>query len=220
MRIVSVNVGMPRTVRDRGRDVTTGIFKEPVRGPAVLRTLNLDGDRQADLENHGGRWKAVYAYPAEHYEFWRKELPGKELAWGVFGENLTTEGLKENETNIGDRFRIGEAVVMASQPRIPCYKLGIRLGRDDMVKRFLNSGRSGIYFSVAEEGAVEAGDSIERVHEDESRVSVAEVQRAYREGADSAENIGVMRRAVNVPALPPGWKAHFLKELSAAGQDH
>jgi MOSC domain-containing protein YiiM len=215
MRIVSVNAGTLRTVRHRGRDVTTGIFKEPVRGPVMLRRLNLDGDRQADLESHGGRNKAVYAYPSEHYGFWRNELPGMELPWGIFGENLTTEGLKVEETNIGDHIRIGTAVVMASQPRIPCYKLGIRFGRDDMVKRFLNSGLSGIFFSVLEEGVVEAGDAIERIHVDENGVTVADIQRAYRKGAD---NIEVMRRAVNLSALPAGLKGHFLKELSGVGQ--
>jgi MOSC domain-containing protein YiiM len=215
MKIVSMNVGLPRTLRSKGREVTTGIFKEPVEGPVMLRRLNLDGDRQADLAVHGGRWKAVYAYPSEHYEFWRKELPGMDLPWGIFGENLTTEGLREEETNIGDHFRVGEAVIEASQPRIPCYKLGIRFGRDDIVKRFLASGRSGIYFSVLEEGLVKAGDAIERIHEDENGVSVADVQRAYRNGA---ENIAVMRRAVNLPALPDGWKGHFLKELSAMGE--
>ena len=215
MRIISINVGLPRTLLHAGREVTTGIFKEPVEGPVMLRRLNLDGDRQADLSVHGGRWKAVYAYPSEHYEFWRKELPGKDLPWGIFGENLTTEGLKEDETNIGDRFRVGEAVLEVSQPRIPCYKLGIRFGRDDIIKRFLASGRSGNYFSVLEEGLVKAGDAIERIHEDENGVSVAEVQRAYR---DSVENIEVMRRAVKIPALPDGWKEHFLKELSAVDQ--
>jgi MOSC domain-containing protein YiiM len=215
MMIISINVGLPRTLQHAGREVTTGIFKEPIEGPVMLRRLNLDGDRQADLSVHGGRWKAVYAYPSEHYEFWRKELPGKDLPWGIFGENLTTEGLKEDETNIGDRFRVGEAVLEVSQPRIPCYKLGIRFGRDDIIKRFLASGRSGNYFSVLEEGLVKAGDAIERIHEDENGVSVAEVQRAYR---DSAENIEVMRRAVKIPALPDGWKEHFLKELSAVDQ--
>src|SRR5580700_10135622 len=159
MKIVSVNVGAPRTVYWGDREVTTGIFKEPVKGPVMLRRLNLDGDRQADLENHGGRAKAVYAYPSEHYQIWRKELPGLELSWGAFGENLTTEGLKEETTYIGDHFRVGQALVMVTQPRIPCYKLGLRLGRDDIVKRFLESNRSGIYFSVLEEGMVKAGDT-------------------------------------------------------------
>src|SRR6266851_3048294 len=137
MKLLSVNVGLPRDVISKGRLVTTGIFKEPVEGPVGLRALNLDGDRQADLKVHGGIHKAVYAYPAEHYEYWRRQLPGVDLPWGMFGENLTTEGLLENEVNIGDQFRIGSAELVASQPRLPCYKLAVTFGRDDIIKRFL-----------------------------------------------------------------------------------
>ena len=152
MKIVSVNVGQPRKVIWRDQEVVTGIFKSPVEGPVMLRRLNLDGDRQADLENHGGRSKAVYAYPAEHYDAWRQELPELDLSWGAFGENLTVEGLKEEEACLGDHFRFGQATLMVTQPRFPCYKLGLRLGRDDMVKRFLQSNRSGVYFSRAGRG--------------------------------------------------------------------
>src|SRR5271154_5773508 len=157
MKILSLNVGLPRTVHDRGRDVTTAIFKAPVQGPVMMRKLNFDGDRQADLEVHGGKNKAVYAYPSEHYEFWRRGFPDMDLPWGMFGENLTTEGLTEENAHIGDHFRIGEAVVAVSQPRLPCFKLGIRFGRPDIIKRFFASGRSGIYFSVVEEGLVGNG---------------------------------------------------------------
>ncbi len=138
-----------------------------------------------------------------------------DLPWGMFGENLTTEGLQEENTHIGDHFRIGGAVIMATQPRIPCYKLGLRFGREDIVRRFLDSGRSGIYFSVLEEGLVKAGDSMERIHEDENGITVAEIHRAFRNGAN---HIALMRRAVNLSALPAGLKGHFLKELSAVGQ--
>src|SRR5262245_25306653 len=148
MRVVSVNVGLPREVEWKGRVVTTGIFKTPVAARVALRALNLEGDRQADLTVHGGADKAVYAYPSEHYPFWRRELPGLDLPCGAFGENLTTEGLDEAEVRIGDRFRVGTAEVRVTQPRIPCYKLGIRLGRDDIVERFLWSGRSGFYLAV------------------------------------------------------------------------
>lgn len=141
MKIISINVGTPRTIHWRGRDVTTGIFKDPVDGPVMLRRLNLDGDRQADLENHGGRSKAVYAYPAEHYDLWRMELAETELPWGAFGENFTVEGLREEDACMGDHFRFGQATLMVTQPRIPCYKLGLRLGRDDIVRRFLESNR-------------------------------------------------------------------------------
>jgi MOSC domain-containing protein YiiM len=214
MKILSLNVGLPRKVPYGDREVLTGIFKSPIAGPLLLRRLNLDGDRQADLENHGGRNKAVYAYPSEHYEFWRKELPGAELVWGNFGENLTTEGLAEANACIGDLFRIGEAVVRVTQPRIPCYKLGIRFGRPDMVKRFLLSGRSGIYFSVVEEGLVNIRDTIERVHEDPSRISVADVQRTYVNGR---REIPLLRRIVQLETLPPGMRDHFREELDLAG---
>src|ERR1700676_2196200 len=200
MRILSLNVGLPRTVHDRGREVSTAIFKEPVQGPVTLRRLNLDGDRQADLEVHGGPNKALYAYPSEHYEFWRKEFPKMDLPWGMFGENLTTEGLKEEDACIGDHYRIGKALVMLTQPRVPCYKLGIRFGCDDIVRRFFASRRSGIYFSVLEEGPVNTGDSIERVQQDESRVSVADINRAYMKESD----IPLLRRIVRLEMLPAG----------------
>src|SRR5213078_530292 len=163
MRIVSVNIGLPRQVTWRGEAITTGIFKEPVAGRVAVRALNLDGDRQADLTVHGGRDKAVYAYPAEHYAYWRAQLPGVELAHGAFGENLTTEGLLEDDVHVGDRFRVASAELIATQPRLPCYKLAARFQRADMVKRFLASRRTGFYFAVAREGEVAAGDAIERV---------------------------------------------------------
>ena len=214
MKIISLNVGLPRALRVRDREVTTGIFKSPAADPLMLRRLNLDGDRQADLVNHGGRNKAVYAYPSEHYEFWRRELPGMDLPWGIFGENLTIEGLSEEDACIGDHFRIGEAVVAVSQPRIPCYKLGIRFGRDDIVKRFLASGRSGIYFSVVEEGLVKAGDAIERIHRNEHGISVAEINRAY---VHCRENIPLLRRIVKAEILPSGLHGDFVDQLDFLG---
>jgi MOSC domain-containing protein YiiM len=210
MRIISLNVGLPRIVRDRDREVVTGIFKSPVPGPVMLRRLNLDGDRQADLEVHGGRDKAVYAYPSEHYDFWRQEFPDMELPWGMFGENFTTEGLLEIATFIGDHFRIGEALVAVTQPRMPCFKLAIRFGRDDIVKRFLDSGRSGIYFSVREQGLVDTGDKIERVREDEDHVSVADINRVYVHGR---ENVTLLRRAANLETLAPGLRGHLAHQL-------
>lgn len=211
MKIISLNVGQPRRVLHNGNEVITGIFKSPVPGPLMLRRLNLDGDRQADLENHGGKNKAVYAYPAEHYEFWRRELPEMELPWSMFGENLTTEGLTEADACIGDQFRIGEAVIKVAQPRIPCYKLGIRFGRDDIVKRFFASRRSGIYFSVVEEGFVHLGDSIELVQRDENRISIADVNRAY---ADSRDNTDLLRRIVSAEILPSGLQHDLQEELA------
>jgi MOSC domain-containing protein YiiM len=212
VKVISLNVGALRTVRHGDRDVTTGIFKSPVAGPLLLRRLNLDGDHQGDLENHGGRNKAVYAYPSEHYDFWRREFPEMELPWGMFGENITTEGLLEEDACIGDHFRVGGAVVKITQPRIPCYKLGIRFGRPDIVKRFLASRRSGIYFAVVEEGIVDAGDAIERIHQNENHLSIADVNRAY---VSVRDNLPLARRIVTLEILPRGLHDEFVDELAS-----
>jgi MOSC domain-containing protein YiiM len=210
MKILSINVGMPREVLWKHRTVTTSIFKEPVAGRVMLRALNLDGDRQADLEVHGGPSKAVYAYPSEHYEFWRRELPAAELDWGNFGENLTTLGLDEESLHVGDRLRIGAALLMVTQPRLPCYKLGIRFGRDDIIERFLASGRSGSYFAVLHEGEIGPGDAIEVLSRDPHRVTVADVVRLYVGKDGDRELLG---RALQVDALPEGWKKRFRAKL-------
>jgi len=211
MKIISLNVGRPRLVMWEGQSVSTGIFKTPVEGRVMLRKLNLDGDRQADLTVHGGRTKAAYAYPAEHYGYWREELPEMELPWGMFGENFTTEGLDESNVNIGDRFRIGAAEVSVTEPRMPCYKLGIKFGRKDILKRFLASGRTGFYFSVEREGEVGAGDVIELVARDKHHVTVADITRLY---ARDREDFETMRRALAVEALPETWRQHFRQKLS------
>jgi MOSC domain-containing protein YiiM len=173
MKILSVNVGLPRPVAWKGRRIMTGIFKAPVAGRVRLRRHNLDGDGQADLSVHGGPEKAVYAYPSEHYPFWRRELELESLPWGAFGENLTTEGWWEDQVHVGDRFRIGSAELVVTQPRMPCFKLALRFDRDDIVERFLESGRPGIYFAIVEEGEIGAGDAMERVHEDPNGVTVS-----------------------------------------------
>ncbi len=175
-----------------------------------MRTLNLDGDQQADLTVHGGVSKAVYAYPSEHYGYWRAELPGVDLPWGMFGENFTTEGLLEEAAYIGDRFRIGEAEVMVTEPRMPCYKLGIKFGRADIIKRFLASRRTGFYFAVAREGMVSAGDAIEFIGRDQQEVSVADIIRLY---AFEKNDVKTMRRAIEVEALPESWKGYFQHQL-------
>jgi len=210
MRLVSVNIGHPREVIYKGKTVTTGIFKEPVEGRIRLRTLNLDGDRQADLSVHGGLSKAAYAYPIEHHEYWREQLPGVDLPWGMFGENFTTEGLREDSVNIGDRFRIGSAEVMVTEPRLPCYKLAAKFGRDDIIKRFLHSGRTGFYFAVMQEGEVGTGDGIELVSRDEHSVTVADITRLYVREKD---DMGTLRRAVQVTALPESWRMYFGKRI-------
>lgn len=215
MKILSVNVGLPQRHLWHDCEVLTSIFKSPVNGPVMMYRLNLEGDRQSDLENHGGRNKAVYAYPAEHYAVWRSELDGAELPWGAFGENLTIEGIREEDTYIGDRFRVGNALLMVTQPRIPCYKLNLRLNRDDMIKRFLASNRSGIYFSVVEEGEIAAGDAVDRIQIDKDRISVVEINRAV---ADGEANVSVMQRAVQHKVLPSGLREHFLGQLASIGQ--
>jgi len=207
MRIVSVNVGMPRQVAWKGMTIRTGIFKEPVGGPVMIDKLNLAGDSQADLTVHGGAEKAVYAYPAEHYEYWRQELPEVSFSFGIFGENLTTEGLLENNLCIGDRLRAGSAILMVTQPRMPCYKLALRFGQDDMIKRFLASGRSGFYFSVIEPGEVRAGSSIKILSRDLHRVTVADISMLF---LNQTHNPDLLERATNVGALPQHWKAQLL----------
>jgi MOSC domain-containing protein YiiM len=210
MKVLSVNVALPRLAVWKGQTFSTGIFKKPVAGPVMMRTLDLDGDRQADLSVHGGPYKAVYAYPSEHYEFWRKEFPGMELPWGQFGENLTTEGLNEQDTHIGDVLRIGQAAVQVTQPRVPCLKLAAKFQRDDILKRFLQSGRSGFYFSVLEEGLVAAGDEIERIQEDENGIAVSDVNKLFNGGTD----VALMRRVIELEALPIDWREHFAAHLA------
>lgn len=210
MKLVSLNVGLPREVQWKGETVTTGIFKEPVAGRIALRTLNLDGDRQADLSVHGGVSKAVYCYPREHYEFWKKELPDQKLPFGMFGENFTTEGLFEDAVNPGDRFHVGTAEIMATEPRLPCYKLGLKFGRTDILKRFLVSRRTGFYFAVLKEGEVEAGDEIVPVGRDENNITVADVTRLY---AFDKDNIELLRRVVKVEAMSASWRDYFQRNL-------
>lgn len=214
MKLVSVNVGLPRKVVWRGKAVMTSIWKEPVAGRIRVSKFNLDGDRQSDSEVHGGIAKAVYAYPGEHYPFWRGELPNADLPWGAFGENFTIEGLLEDQVRIGARIRAGSAEFVVTQPRMPCFKLGIRLGRPDVVKRFLRSGRTGFYLAVTREGEVAAGDPIECADSQEQGLTVADVANLYT--ADPADT-ELLRRASELPALPEGWKARFRERLREAG---
>ena len=210
MRLTSLNVGLPRSVEWKGRTVETGIFKEPVQGRIRLDRLNLDGDRQADLTVHGGVDKAVYVYPSEHYPFWHDVYPQAELPWGMFGENFTTEGLLENEVHIGDRFRVGSALVEVSEPRVPCSKLGLRFGRDDVIKRFLQSRRTGFYFRVVEEGEVGSADEFSLVPRGEQALRIADVTELFvNKAADAAS----LHRAAACPALSESWRGYFEKRL-------
>ena len=212
VRIISVNVGLPREVRVNGEKVLTGIFKSPVGGRVRVERLNIAGDRQADPSVHGGPNKAVYGYPSEHYAYWAKRLRRNDLGWGVFGENLTFEGLLEDAIHLGDCLRVGTAVLRVTQPRFPCYKLGIRFGRADMVKKFQLSGRSGFYFSVVEEGDVAAGDGAEIVSRDKHAVTVAECVELYtNRNNPSAERV---RQLLQVQTLPPGMRKYFTRRLA------
>jgi MOSC domain-containing protein YiiM len=210
MKLISLNVGLPRIVESNGEPVTTGIFKQPMQGSVMLRTLNLDGDRQADLSVHGGISKAVYGYPVEHYEFWKRELPETDLSYGMFGENFTTEGLLENELNVGDRLQLGDAELMVTEPRLPCYKLGIKFGRSDIIRRFLQSRRTGFYFAVIKEGEVEAGHEFELLSRDDNKITIADITRLY---AFEKDNMEMLNRVVKLPALSESWRAYFGKQL-------
>jgi MOSC domain-containing protein YiiM len=216
-KVVSLNIGLPREVPWRGMTVTTGIYKQPVAGRVALRTLNLDGDRQADLTVHGGEYKAVYCYPLVHYDYWRRELPGRELPLGVFGENFTTDGLLEDTVHLGDRFAVGSAEVAVTQPRLPCYKLGVRFQSADMVKRFFASRQTGFYLAVAQEGEVGAGDEIKLISRDPNAVPVSDITRLYAEKRWGESDVATVRRALRVEALPETWKEYFRERLESAG---
>jgi MOSC domain-containing protein YiiM len=216
-RIVSVNVGRPRLLQRRGRTTSTAIIKRPVEGRVAIGLENLEGDQQADLSVHGGPDKAVYAYPVEHYDAWRLELPGIELGWGAFGENLTCSGgWREDEVRIGDRFRVGEAEFEVSQPRLPCGKLNLRFDRTDMVKRMLSNGRFGFYFRVIRTGSVAVDDPIERIARSPYDLTVAE---AARLEAIDKHDPELLRRAVEVEVLPASWLRTFRRRLSSLEQD-
>jgi MOSC domain-containing protein YiiM len=210
MKLLSVNVGLPRLVLHDGEPVSTGIFKQPVTGAVKLKTLNLEGDRQADLSVHGGPSKAVYAYPSEHYEYWKHELPDMELPWSMFGENFTTSGLHEAELGVGDKFRVGSAIIMATQPRLPCYKLNIKFGRPDMLRRFLASGRTGFYFAVLQEGEVAAGDEIVLLERNQDTLKIEDITRLK---VYDKHNVELLRRAVSLEALSESWRDRFRREL-------
>jgi MOSC domain-containing protein YiiM len=217
LKLISLNVARPRLTVYKGQTVNTGIFKQPVAGPVPLRTLNLDGDRQADLSVHGGPYKAVYAYPSEHYPFWRNELPGMDLPWGMFGENFTTEGLCESDLHVGDRLQIGAAIVMVRQTRTPCYKLAAKFQRDDMLERFLVSGRSGVYFSVDREGTVEPEDSFAFLSHMPEAITIEEMNQLI---ATDRYNRTLLEKAIATPALPEDWREHFSQRLARTHSAH
>jgi len=212
--LVSVNVGLPRNVAWRGKIVPTSIYKSRLAGAVRVGRLNLEGDQQSDLSVHGGVHKAVYAYPSEHYAWWRLELDNPDLDWGAFGENLTVSGLTETSVRIGDRFQVGTAELQVTQPRLPCYKLGIRFGRPDMETRFRRSGRTGFYLSVAREGELKAGDAVALVARAEDSMTVAEIVALH--SADRPDE-AMMRRARDLAALPQSMREHFTRRLADFG---
>jgi MOSC domain-containing protein YiiM len=218
MKLVSLNCGLPREVRWRGQSVTTSIYKEPVHVRVALRTLNLDDDQQADLTVHGGKYKAVYCYPTEYYGYWQTELPGHLFPYGSFGENfsvegLVREGLAEDSIYVGDRFSVGSAEVVVTQPRLPCYKLEVRFGSDDMVKRFLKSRRTGFYLAVTREGDVGAGDELILLRREPDSVPISEITRLYVAKEYGPEDALQARRAITVKGLPDSWKTYFQEKL-------
>ncbi len=212
MKLLAVNVSLPRTVSINGRTYSTGIYKSAVAGPVPLKRLNLAGDGQGDRKNHGGEYQAVYCYPQEHYIYWAEQLARVDFQFGQFGENFTTQELLENEVCVGDTFRISEAVIQVTQPRVPCYKLADKLGLPGFEATFLRANRSGFYARVLVEGTVEAGDPIALISKDPIGMTVAEVNAALYldKGAIAAE------RALQIEALSPGWKRSFEKLLAKA----
>jgi MOSC domain-containing protein YiiM len=217
MKIVSVNVGRPRLLSWKGATFSTGIFKAPVSGRVMLRRTNLDGDRQADLSVHGGPDKAVYGYPSEHYAYWSKQLPGHDFPWGAFGENFTTEGMLEKEVSVGDRYRVGSAVVMVKTPRLPCFKLAAKFQSDDIIEQFLSSGFSGFYFSVIEEGELGAGDEFQFLGGETPTLTILE---AFRLFLPSSDDVDLLRHATQAQALPESWRERFRAKLGSIQKEH
>jgi len=215
MKLLSINVGLAKDVFHEGRIIRSGIFKTPIEGPVRVHALNLEGDQQADLTVHGGPSKAVYVYPSEHYAYWRKELPELEFPYGSFGENLSTEGLLERDLNIGDHFCVGTVELAVTEPRLPCYKLGVKFNRDDMVKRFLKSRRTGFYCAVLREGTINAGDTIQLLSRDQHHVTVADITRLY---AFDKSDHAAMRRALEVKALSESWRGYFRERIEKLGK--
>ena len=217
MKLVSVNVGLPRLLAWSGATFETSIFKAPVAHRVKLRTTNLEGDRQADLSVHGGPNKAVYGYPSEHYEFWNAKLPDPARTWGDFGENFTTKGLVETDVSIGDRYRLGSATIRVTTPRLPCFKLAAKFRSDDIIEHFLVSGRCGYYFAVDEEGKVGAGDEFELLGREKTTLTIAEVNGLYTAKSPDRETL---QRSLEVKLLPESWRERFAARLAEIGNRH
>lgn len=216
MRVISVNVGLPQKIQFNNQTVTTSIFKHPVYERLRLSKFNLEGDAQSDLSVHGGVDKAVYSYPVEHYDFWKKIYPDMDIHFGMFGENLTTSGLLERVVNIGDTFSIGSSRLVATQPRMPCYKLGIKFGRMDVIEKFLNSLRSGIYFRVLRTGELKVGDEIKLISKDRYNISINDIVKLYRKENYSDSELQLLKKTTKLKYLPDRWKRHFEQKVAKA----
>jgi MOSC domain-containing protein YiiM len=210
MKLISLNVGLPRLLTWQGDTFETGILKDPVEGRVMLHATNLDGDRQADLTVHGGPNKAVYAYPSEHYETWNAELPTPVHTWGAFGENFTTAGLLETNVSVGNRYRLGSTVIKVTTPRLPCFKLAAKFQSERIIGQFLRSGRSGFYFSVIEEGEVGAGDEFELLEQEDPTLTIGEVNTIYSAKSPDRETL---ERSLHVKTLPQSWQYRFRARL-------
>lgn len=212
MTLISVNVARPTEVPHGDASVLTGIFKRPIQGPVAVRKLNLEGDAQGDLVHHGGESKAVYAYALEHYDYWQKVLDRTVMPYGQFGENLTVAGLDEADLCVGDQLAIGDALFVISQPRVPCFKLGIRMGDERMPRLFAQSLRTGVYLRVLREGTLAAGDAVHLQARSEHRLSIKRLFDAYLKPND-AEALALLKRALDITELSPEWHAHISHRL-------
>jgi ferredoxin-NADP reductase/MOSC domain-containing protein YiiM len=205
-RLLSVNVGLPRDITWQGKTVHTGIWKTPVVGPRMVRRLNIDGDGQGDLAGHGGERRAVFVYQMDSYRYWQNQLGRTDFVYGQFGENFTVDGLSDAEVCIGDRYRIGRALLEVTQPRVTCYRLGIRMNQPEMAALVVKHGRPGFYFRVLEEGEVEAGDEITQVMPGPERMSVSEIDALLYMPGHSRDRL---ERALRIPTLSVGWRRSF-----------
>ncbi|QCK14197.1 MOSC domain-containing protein [Mangrovivirga cuniculi] len=211
MQLKSIFVGKPKEVMYNGKIISTGIFKNEISGAVKVNKYNLEGDKQADLTVHGGENKAVYAYPVEHYEFWKKIRPDLQFEPGVFGENLSVSGLFEGEVNVGDQYKIGTAVLSVTTPRLPCFKLGIRMNDTKIIKDFMDAERSGFYFKVIKEGVINPGDKIELIHQDSYGLTICDLVKLHTTEKTNSE---LLLKAIEAPELQDDWKEKFAEKLN------